>query len=176
MNPVLGRYNLKYRASNKNRPQCEPQHEFFSGHGRFHCLSTQTIIDNINNIRFLRSGFLGHGNDAQQYQLLPTIGDGQELHLPANLYLLADSIYPNRSPLMTQFRQNEFNDLNGEGVSMFNLAHKRRRVTVEHVISWFKTYAVVKGTYRHERWFFPVVAEVCAALAHRRLVVNRQMR
>ena len=127
----LGRFPQRSRC----RPQSEPQHECFSGHGRFHCLSTQIIIDNINNIRFLRSGFLCHSNDTQQYQLLPTIGDGQELHLPANLYLLADSIYPNRTPLMTQFRQNEINDLDREGVSMLNLAHKRRRVTVEYVIS-----------------------------------------
>ena len=159
-----------------NRPLSEPQHDFFSGHGRYHCVSTQVIIDNRKHIRFLRSGFLGHCNDATQFQLLPTIGDGQELHLPAHLYFLADSIYPNRHPLLTPYRRNQIQGENREDLLLFNLAHRRRRVTVEHVISVFKTYAVLKGTYRHERWFLPLLADVCAALSHRRIVINQELR
>ena len=160
-----------------NIPQSEPQHEFYSGYGRYHCMSTQIIIDNTKKIRFLRSGFLGHCNDAQQYQLLPRIGDGEELQFPNDLNLLADSIYPNGHPLLTPFRINqEGAGLNQENIRLYNLCHRHYRATVEHVISDFKTYAVMKGKYRHERWFLPIVANVCAALAHRRIVVNQQLR
>ena len=159
-----------------NRPQSEPQHEFYSGHRHYHCISTQIIISNDKNIVFLRSGFPGHSYDASQYRLLPEIGNGLELHLPENVYLLADSIYPNRYPLLTPFKNNQMGNLNREDVALYNLAHRRCRVFVEHAISYFKTYGVIKGIYRHERWFLPVVADVCAALAHRHIVVNQQLR
>ena len=160
-----------------NMPLSEPQHEFYSGHAKYHCISTQIIIDNTKRLRFVRSGFLGHCNDAQQYQLLPRIGHDEELHFPENLCLLADSIYPNQYPLLTPFRNNQVYDgLDRQDISLFNLCHRRCRITVEHAISYFKTYAVMKGPYRHERWFLPVISNVCAALAHRRIVVNQQLR
>ena len=157
-----------------NIPLSEPQHEFYSGHLHYHCISTQIIIDCDRNIRFLRSGFLGHSNDAMQYHLLPSIGHGQELELPQHAYLLADSIYPNRYPLLTPFRRNQIN--HDDNMELFNLEHRRCRIAVEHVISYFKTYAVMKGVYRHGRWLLPVIADICAVLAHRHIVVNRDLR
>ena len=154
-----------------NIPISEPQHEFYSGHKHYHCISTQIIIDCNRNIRFLRSGFLGHCNDALQYMLLPSIGHGQELELPQGVYLLADSIYPNREPLLTPFRRNQIHG--DENLELFNLEHSRCRVAVEHVISYFKTFAVMKGVYRHKRWLLPVIADICAALAHRHIFVNQ---
>ena len=49
------------------RPQIEPQELFYSGHRHMHCIHTQILIDNQNHIRLIRSGFLSHQNDAQQF-------------------------------------------------------------------------------------------------------------
>jgi hypothetical protein len=46
------------------RPSAEPERLFYSGHRHYHCLHTQIIIDNNNNICYIHSGFLGHLNDS----------------------------------------------------------------------------------------------------------------
>ena len=74
------------------RPQTEPQQHFYSGHCRYHNLSTQIIMDNQGNIVFVQFGFLGHNNDSGQFQLMPGIGTGEELHLPPGVYILADKV------------------------------------------------------------------------------------
>ena len=102
--------------------------------------------DNTKKIRFLRSGFLGHCNDSLQYQFLPSIERGQNLHFPDNLCLLPNSC-PNSHLLLTLFRNNQAPaglDQLQEDVSLLNLCHKRHRVTVEHVISCFKMCAAMK--------------------------------
>ena len=68
------------------RPQIEPQQNFYSEHTRYHNFSTQIIMDNQRNIVFIQSGFLGHNNDSAQLHLIPSIGAGEELHLPPGLY------------------------------------------------------------------------------------------
>jgi hypothetical protein len=60
----------------------------------------QIIMDNNSNIVYIyiQSGFLGHNNDSGQFQLMPVIGTGQELHLPQGIYILADKCYPSVIP------------------------------------------------------------------------------
>ena len=63
-----------------NRRAVEPQEQFFNGHRRHDAFSTQVIVDNSGNIVFVQAGFLGHMNDAGQFQrLLPRIGHGGQL-------------------------------------------------------------------------------------------------
>jgi hypothetical protein len=69
--------------------QTEPQQQFYSGHCRYHSFSTQIVMDNNGRIVFIQSGFLDvHNNDRSQLQMMPRIGVGVELHLPAGLYIL----------------------------------------------------------------------------------------
>ena len=56
------------------------------------------------NIRYIKSGFVGHSNDAQMYQIMDNIGPGADLDFPNGCYLLADKAYPNRHPLMTPYK------------------------------------------------------------------------
>ena len=130
----------------------------------------QIVIDNNNNLRYVQSGFLGHMNDAGQYALMPNIGDGEQLDLPPNVYLLGDKGYANNYPILTRYRADQLGGGADRDIKIiFNTELSSRRVFVEHVISQFKTYRAVKGIYRHTRWFMPVVADVCACLAQRRI-------
>ena len=87
------------------RPQTEPQQQFYSGHCGYHNFSTQIIIDNRGNIVYIQSGFLGHNNNSAQLQMMPSIGNGEDLHLPAGLYILADKgYYPCEYPILTPWR------------------------------------------------------------------------
>ncbi len=61
-------------------------------------------MDNHGNIVFIQSGFLGHNNDSGQFQLMPRIRPGEELHLPHGLYILADKGYSLQYPLVTPLR------------------------------------------------------------------------
>ena len=119
---------------------------------------------------YVQSGFLGHMNDAGQYALMPNIGDGQHLDFLPDVYLLGDKGYANNYPILTRYQLGAGADRDIKII--FNTELSSRRVFVEHVISHFKTYrAVIKGIYRHMRWFqfMPVVADVCACLAQRRI-------
>ena len=142
-----------------NRPQAEPQVDFYSGRVKFHCFSTQVIIDCTGSIRYLQSGFLGRDNDARQYQNMPNIGPGQELDFPPGFCLLADKIYPNTMPLVTPYKQHQMNG--PEDRALFNQVHRSFRMNIEHAISYFKTFAAVKVVYRHPGWLMHVVACMC---------------
>ena len=39
---------------------------YLSGHRHFHCIHTKVVIDNLGNICYIDSGFLGNQNDAKQ--------------------------------------------------------------------------------------------------------------
>jgi hypothetical protein len=56
------------------RPKINQQ-QYFSGHRHYHCLHSQIVIDNTGKIRHVETGFFGHQNDAQQYQLMRHIGN-----------------------------------------------------------------------------------------------------
>jgi hypothetical protein len=86
------------------RPGHNIQARFYSGHRHIHCVHTQIVIDNKKQIRHISSGFLGHNNDAQSYNLMDNIGLHQELDFPSNdCFLLADQIYPSRPPLIKPY-------------------------------------------------------------------------
>ena len=155
------------------RPQTEPQEHFYSGHCRFHNFSTQIIMDNSGNIVFIQSGFLGHNNDSAQLCMMPTVGNGDELHLPAGLYILADSAYPCEYPYLTPWRQR--NLAGNERRQLFNLEFRKVRVRIEHCIRRIKEYGAVNQLWRHERWMFPAVNELCAFLAQRHINFSRRI-
>ena len=71
----------------------------------YHNFSTQIVMDNRRSIVFIQSGFLGHNNDSAQLQMMPRIGNGGELHLPAGLYILADKVHPCEYPLLIPWRE-----------------------------------------------------------------------
>ncbi|CAB4016352.1 Hypothetical predicted protein [Paramuricea clavata] len=151
------------------RPQTERQQDFYSGYCRYHNFSTQIIMDNNSNIVYIQSGFLGHNNDSGQFQLMPVIGTGQELHLPQGLYILADKGYPSVYPLVTP-RRNAAGNLTRR---LFNREHARVRTRVEHCIRQVKEYGAVSHLWRHERWMFPIVTELCSFLAQRHIHISR---
>ena len=153
------------------RPQTEPQQQFYSGHCRYHNFSTQIIMDNRGNIVYIQSGFLGHNNDSAQLRMMPRIGNGEELHLPAGLYILADKGYPCEYPILTAWRAGDV--VGGQRRHLFNVELRRVRVGVEHCIRRVKEYGAVRQLWRHERWIFPVVNEVCAFLAQRHINLSR---
>ncbi len=64
-------------------------------------------MDSHCNIVYIQSGFLGHNNDSTQLQMMPRIGNGEELHLPAGLYFLADKGYPCEYPFLTPWRKRD---------------------------------------------------------------------
>ena len=151
------------------RPQTEPQQLFYSGHCRYHNFSTQIIMDNQGNIVFIQSGFLGHNNDSGQFQLMANIGTDQELHLPPGLYILADKGYSCTYPLLTPCR-----DVGGDLTrQLFNRELSKVGTRVEHCIRRVKEYGAVHHLWRHERWLFPVVNELCAFLAQRHIELSR---
>ena len=149
------------------RPQTEPQQHFYSGHCRYHNFSTQIVIDNNGRIVFIQSGFLGHNNDSAQLQMMPKIGNGEQLHLPAGLYILADKGYPCQYPLLTPWREQDI--AGDERRKLFNIEFRRVRVSIEHCIRRIKEYGAVNQLWRHERWMFPIVNELCAFLAQRHI-------
>ena len=151
-------------------PQTEPQQHFYSGHCHYHNFSTQIIMDNRGNIVFIQSGFLGHNNDSGQFQLMPRIGPAEELHLPHGLYILADKGYPLQYPLVTPWRRADA--AGNPQRELFNLELRRVRVGIEHCIRRVKEYGVVQHIWRHERWMFPIVLELCACLAQRHISLS----
>ena len=77
------------------RPEVEPQELYYLGHRQFHCLHTQVISDVYGTIRYIDL------NAAQQFGLTRQLGT--DLIFPEELCLLADKIYPNRSPVLTSY-------------------------------------------------------------------------
>ncbi len=152
------------------RPQTEAQQHFYSGHCKYHNFSTQIIMDSRGNIVYIQSGFLGHNNDSAQLRMMPRIGNGEELHLPAGLYFLADKGYPCEYPFLTPWRQRGV--AGNQCRHLLNLELRRKRVRIEHCIRRVKEYGAVNQLWRHERWMFPVVNELCAFLAQRHITLS----
>lgn len=156
-------------------PSTEPQVLFYRRDKHTHCLSTQVIMDNSNNIVYIHSGFLGRCNDAAQYNMLPDIGPNQPLDFPQNTYLLADAGYANRYPLLTPYQNPAL--LANVNRQLFNKIMKSYRSLVEHRIRDLKTYRCLSSRYwRHARWMLPITAEVCAALTNRHFGLCREVR
>ncbi|CAG2199813.1 unnamed protein product [Mytilus edulis] len=105
----------------------------FSGHRHMHCIHTQALNDNQNHIRLVRSGFLGHQNDAQQFNSMPDIGYGLQLNFPENLFILADEIYANRYPLMTPYKRHQLRNKTRRDRAKCKKLNQRMQSDIEHV-------------------------------------------
>ena len=57
--------------------------------------------------------------------------------------------------------------------NLFNLELWRVRVHIEHCIHRVKEYGAVSQLWRHERWMFSVVNELCTFLAQRHIDLSR---
>lgn len=124
-------------------------------------------MDNQGNIVFVQSGFLGHNNDSGQFQLMPGTGTGEELRLPPGVHILADKGYP--CPLTTPWR-----DVAGDQTrQLFNRELSKVRTRVEHCIRSINEYGAVHHLWRHERWMFPIVTDLCAFLAQRHIQLSQ---
>ena len=137
------------------RPQNEPQEQFYSGHRHMHCIHTQVLVDNQNRIRLIRSGFLGHQNDAQQFNSLPQIGYGLPLNFPEDCFILADKIYANKYPIVTPFKRQQLRAKPRRERRKSRKVNRRIgecRVYVEHAIRKLKGYRVLGTMWRHPRW------------------------
>ena len=133
----------------------------------------RVIIDNQKNICFVQSGFHGHDNDAFAYQQLPSIGPALDLDFPANLFLLAYSIYPDTRPLVTPYKANEMAgqarlEKRRRRRRRFNIVHRKRRVYVEHVMKELKTFRIVGSIFKRPRWELSCIMELCAGLSKKR--------
>ena len=102
--------------------------------------------------------------------MMPRIGDGEELHLPAGLYVLEDKCYPCEYPFLTPWRERHVAGY--ERKQLFNLELRRMRVWIEHCIRRIKEYGAISHIWRHERWMFPIVNELRAFLAQRHISLS----
>jgi len=150
---------------------CENQGLYFSGHRRYHCVHTQVVIDNELNIRYIESGFTGHNNDAQTFNMMTAMGNGLVLDIPRECYILGDCIYASRHPVITPFTQAQLRrqprNQRRQSRSL-NRRIRRRRVYVEHIIKLIKLYQIISTLYRHSREDISKIVCLCAQLAARR--------
>jgi len=152
-------------------PQTEPQELYYSGYRHFHCMHTIMIVDNNRILRYVRSGFLGHQNDAQIFNMLPKIGPNEELPFPDNCLLLGDKIFSNNYPIMTPYKRDEINrkpQNMQRKCKKLNAIISSLRITVEHAIREVKIFRSTGTLWRHPRHKLQQTVEVCAALAVRR--------
>lgn len=152
------------------RPLNEPQGHYYSGYRKFHAVHTQVIVDNEGIVRHVESGFPGHLNDAQQFNLMTQIG-GPQLPFPGDCILLADKIYPNRDPIMTPYTTQQIRRRDARQqrkCSKLNRLIQRNRVCVEHAIGEIKQYQSVSTVWRHSKRMLPQVVKICACLMRRR--------
>ena len=157
------------------KPMTDPQQLFYSGYRKYHAIHTQIVADTDGNICFISSGFPGHLNDAQQFNLMTQIG-GDQLPFPDQCILLADKIYPNRYPLMTPYTAQQIarrqDLLEQRKCRKLNRLINSARVCVEHAIGKLKTYSAVSSKWRHSRRLLSRVVKICACLVQRRKQVQ----
>jgi hypothetical protein len=137
-------------------------------------MNTQLIVDNLGNIVFLQTGFLGAQNDATNFIFMERIGPGTNFDMPPNAYLLADKGYADVHPLLTPFRAVQIRRMamhDQRHAQRFNRRLSTCRVIVEYTIKHVKTYLAVGSLWCHPRWFQPVVVELATFLAQRHVVL-----
>lgn len=153
------------------RPVVERQQLYYSGHRHCHVIHTMVVVDNCGILRFVRSGFLGHNNDARILNFIPDIGPNSELEFPKECFILGDKIFPNKYPIMTPFRQNQIRMVPmrlRRKYARLNVVMCKYRVRVEHAIREMKIYRAVGTLWRNPRWYLSSIVDICAALAVRR--------
>ena len=128
------------------RPEVEPQELYYLGHRHFHCLHTQVVSDAYGTIRYIGL------NDAQQFGLLRQLGT--DPIFPEELCLLADIIYPNRSPVLTSYRSAQLARRPLEErrtYRKFNYLIRKYRIRVEHAIADIKQISML-GHFGDSQW------------------------
>lgn len=88
----LAKLTMTVRAIEIYRPEVEPQSFYHSEHQLF-AYTSDFWFD--GTIRYVKSGYPGHLNDAQQFWLRKHFGN-----LPEELCLLADKICPNHGQIL----------------------------------------------------------------------------
>jgi hypothetical protein len=152
------------------RPTTEPQELYYSGYRHYHAIHAQVIVDNVGKIRYIKCGFPGHQNDAQQYALLPDIA-GRDLPFPDDCILLADKIYPNRHPVVTPFTSQQINRETPQvrrKYKKYNRILSSHRSIVERSIGKLKSYKTLSSVWRHPRAMLSTVVEITAGLVNRK--------
>ena len=113
---------------------------------------TQVVIDNKKKIVHVESGFRGHNNDANTFDMMTPIGDGRTLDFPRNCVLLGDCIYPSRHPVVTPFTSAQLRRLPRHERNIRRKINKNirtYRVYVEHVIRLLKVFKIIGSLPRH---------------------------
>ena len=121
------------------KPQTEPQQQFYSGHCHYH--------------------------NSAKLQMMLRIGNGEEFHLPAGLYILADNGYTCKYSLLTPWQVQQV--AGNQRRECFNLELRRARVKVQHCIRGMKEYGPVSHCWSREGWVFSIVNELCAFLTQK---------
>ena len=156
------------------KPMAERVSLYYSGHRHFHYVLTQVVVDNNGVLRYIKTGFMGHNNDAVTFRLLPSIGPNAELDFPGDCYLTADKIYPSHYPLLTPFSATQILRRplpNRAAYRRINRKLSKIRILVEHAIRNLKLFKVIGSIYRYTRRSIVVIVELCAGLAHRRALI-----
>ena len=98
---------------------------------------------------------------------------GTYLIFPEELCLLADKIYPNRTPVVTSYTSAQLarvSRLERRTYRKFNSLIRKYRIRVEHAIADIKTYKYVGSLWRHP---MHMRSAVCASLVCRRKAIGR---
>lgn len=152
-------------------PSPDTQRQYYSGHRHYHCVHTQVVIDNQKKIVHVESGFQGHNNDANTFNMMTPIGDGRTLDFPRNCILLGDCIYPSQHPVVTPFTSAQLHRLPRHERNVrrkINKTIRKYRVYVEHVIRLLKVFRIIGTLYRHNRDEMGKIVCLCANLCARR--------
>jgi hypothetical protein len=132
-------------------PSNEPQHLYYSGHRKHHCIHTQIVIASDLRICHVESGFMGHSNDAESFRMMTPIGVGRVLAFLRDCYFLGNSIYLNRYPIVTTFSSAQFRR-QPENIKWhwqkIDKGIRRYRVLVEQAIF---QHLNISTLYRHSR-------------------------
>ena len=147
------------------RPEVEQQELYYLGHRHFHCIHTQVVSDAYGTIRYIDL------NDAQQFGLMRQFGN--YLIFPEELCLLAEIIYPNRSPVLTSYRSAQLARralVKRRTYRKFNYLIRKYRFRVEHAIADHKTYKYAGSLWRHPMDMLS--STVCAYLVCRRKAIG----
>jgi len=98
--------------------------------------------------------------------MMPSVGPGGDLPLPAGCHILADLGYP---PHPVIVRPKKRNQIRGNArLQRINRELRRCQVKVEHAIGFLKTYRCISGRWRHKQAFISIVIHLTACLSNRR--------
>ena len=145
------------------KPKTERETLYYSGHRHFHCVHTQIIVDNNGVLRYIKSGFKGHNNDATTFRQLSSIGPNEQLDFPPPppppppppitiywliKYTLQGTLLSHHFSAAQILRRPLYERA---ACRRFNRELSKRRMIVEHAIRNLKLFRVIGTLYRHPR-------------------------